>query len=72
MTGDTMRSTHKHDSGRDLKGLETPRVAGFRAGMSSSGIIGHRLGSMFSVPAETPREMDTLLSALDRKVSTAG
>ena len=52
---------------REFDRMETPRTVGFRAGMSSSGVIGHRLGNLYEVPGETPDRMDELLRALARR-----
>ncbi len=47
--------------------LETPYLTGFRAGMSTSSMIARRLGRLYDLPADTPREICDLLQALDRK-----
>ena len=52
--------------------LETPVVAGYRMGMSSSGMIGHRLGRMYGLSSELPREIGEMLQALANKMSRAG
>ncbi len=44
--------------------LETPSMSGFRRGMSSSGMIGRRLGSMYEVDSDLPHEMHSALRAL--------
>lgn len=48
--------------------LETPSMVGFRTGMSSCSVIGRKLGSMYSVPADCPERMSTLIKAIDRTV----
>lgn len=47
--------------------LETPRVAGYRSGMSATGLIGRRLARVYDVATEVPRDMGVLLSTLDGK-----
>ena len=48
--------------------METPLMTGFRPGMSSSSVIGRKLGSLYSVPAEPTREIETVLETLDDKL----
>lgn len=48
--------------------LETPSMAGYRRGMSSSGVIGRRLGSMYGIEPDLPREIDLALRQLDSRV----
>ena len=48
--------------------LETPPMAGFRPGMSSSSVIGRKLGSLYNVPADPKREIETVLETLDGKL----
>ena len=52
--------------------LETPVVAGYRTGMSSSGIIGHRLGRMYQLSSDVPREIGEMLQVLANKMPRAG
>ncbi len=47
--------------------LETPRVAGFRSGMSETGLIGHRLARVYDVTSDVPRDIGLLLRSLDCK-----
>ena len=49
--------------------LETPVVAGYRTGMSSSGMIGHRLGRLYELSNDMPREIGDMLQALANKTS---
>ena len=51
--------------------LETPVTAGYRAGMSSSSLIGRRLGRMYEQSSEIPREIGDMLQVLARKVFRA-
>ena len=48
--------------------LETPRVSGYRSGMSATGLIGQRLANVYDVATELPRDIGTLLHSLDGKV----
>ncbi len=48
--------------------LETPRVAGYRRGMSDTGLIGRGLVRVYDVAADMPRDMGALLRTLDGKV----
>jgi hypothetical protein len=48
--------------------LETPSMLGYRAGMSSSCVIGHKLGAVFSVEQNLPREIDCAVRALHTKL----
>ena len=48
--------------------LETPPMTGFRPGMSSSSVIGRKLGSLYNVPAEPKREIETVLETLDDRL----
>ncbi len=48
--------------------LETPRVVGYRDGMSGTGLIARRLARVYDVAAEMPRDMGALLHTLDVKV----
>ena len=49
--------------------LESPAMTGFRSGMKASCVIGRKLGAMYDVPLDMPRELEALLSALDRKLA---
>ena len=49
--------------------LESPAMTGFRNGMKASCVIGRKLGTMYDVPSDMPRELESLLSALDRKLA---
>ena len=51
--------------------LDTPASAGYRAGMSSSGMIGRWLGRLYGLPDGTPREIGNALQVLDRKAYRA-
>ncbi len=51
--------------------LETPVMAGYRAGMSSSSMIGRRLGRMYEQSSDVPREIGDLLQLLARKMFRA-
>ena len=46
--------------------LETPRAVGYRSGMTSSGVIGRKLGHLYAVPADMPDRIDELLQVLER------
>lgn len=48
--------------------LETPAMAGYRRGLSSSGVIGRKLGGMYHVPADAVSAIESLLRALERKL----
>lgn len=48
--------------------LETPRISGYRNGMSDTGLIGRRLARVYNVAAEMPHDMGALLHSLDVKV----
>ena len=48
--------------------LETPVAVGYRPGMSSCSVIGRKLGSLYDVPAERKREIETALETLDSKL----
>lgn len=52
---------------QDRPRLET--VADFRKGMTSSCMIGRKLGSMLGLSEETPAEIQTVLVKLDRKLT---
>ena len=52
--------------------LETPMMTGYRAGMSSSSMIGRKLGRLYDPPADMPSEIDEVLRVLDRKLCSAG
>ena len=52
--------------------LETPHMAGYRFGMTSSSAIGHRLHRVYGLPADMPREIGTLLQILDKKTGQTG
>lgn len=52
--------------------LETPSMSGYRPGMSSSCVIGRKLGMMYDVPADMMNDIEGLLRALDRKLARAG
>ena len=52
--------------------LETPVMAGYRAGMSSSSMIGRRLGRMYEQSSEMPREIGDALQMLARKMFRVG
>ncbi len=52
----------------DRDRLETPLMAGYRAGMSSSSVIGRKLSSIFGVEASMPREMDCCIRELQTKL----
>lgn len=54
----------RFDPGR----LETPWMSGYRSGMTTSRLIGGRLGRLYNPPAEIPSEMDSLIRAIDAKV----
>lgn len=45
-------------------------MAGFRTGMSSPGVIGRKLDKIYRVPNEIPREIGTLLHAIDEKIGS--
>jgi hypothetical protein len=47
-------------------------MAGFRAGMSSSSVIGRKLGTVYGVEPHVPDEMDVCLRQLRSKLSRAG
>ena len=47
--------------------LETPRVTGYRAGMSSTSLIGRRLARVYEVGADVPRDISALLRDLNGK-----
>ena len=49
--------------------LETPVTVGYRPGMSSCTVIGRKLGSLYGVPADPKREIETALETLDTKLS---
>lgn len=48
--------------------LETPTMTGYRAGMSSQGVIGRKLGAVYGVQPELPEEMDAALQDLDDRL----
>ena len=48
--------------------LETPRVVGYRSGMSATGLIGRRLANVYDVATEVPRDMGALLRTIGDKV----
>jgi hypothetical protein len=52
--------------------LETPAAAGFRSGMSSSGVIGRKLGSLYQVKSEIPQDIHSALRDLRSKLSHEG
>ena len=52
--------------------LETPVTAGYRTGMSSSSMIGRRLGRMYEPAGEVPREIGDALQVLARKMYRPG
>ena len=55
----------------DENRLETPFMVGYRTGMSSTGVIARKLGSMYDVPSDILHEMESLLRALDRNIGRA-
>ena len=52
--------------------LESPKMAGYRVGMSSSTVIGRKLGAVYDVPADRKTEIESALQTLDRRMTTAG
>ena len=52
----------------DMNRLETPVMAGFRAGMSSCSIIGRKLGAMYNVPSDRHDRIEALLRTIDRTI----
>ena len=66
LTKDYALNGKPHAAGRDTRDL-----AGFRTGTASSYVIGRKLERLYGAPPELPRELDTLLQALDRKLSQA-
>ncbi len=52
--------------------LETPAMSGFRAGMSSSSMIGRKLGRLYNPPADMPSDIGQLIQVIDRKFDRAG
>ena len=65
MVGFRERNNARHSSETRL---ETPRVAGYRRGMSETGLIGRRLASVYDVADDLPHDMGALLRTLDGKV----
>lgn len=57
------------DQRRDVGRLETPSSVGYRAGMSSCGVIGRKLSSLYSIPDDTPEQIDDLIEQIDRSVA---
>ncbi len=41
---------------------------GYRPGMSSCTVIGRKLGSLYELPVESKREIETVLETLDNKL----
>lgn len=48
--------------------LETPNSVGYRPGMTSYSMIGRKLGSLYELPADRKREIETALETLDDKL----
>lgn len=70
-----MPTFDKHSRGTStmqVNRLETASTAGYRVGMSSSGVIGRKLGAVYSVDSHVPCEMNTLLSQLQSKLVRQG
>jgi len=53
----------------ELQRLDTPRSTGYRPGMSSSCMIGQKLGRVYSVEGEVPPAIGEMLQTLHHKVS---
>lgn len=64
----TDRKIDTMDANGHVDRLETPLMAGFRAGMSSCGVIGRKLGKMYNVPSDRPDRIETLIRAIDRAI----
>ena len=43
-------------------------MTGYRPGMSSPKMIGRKLGSLYSVPSDRKREIETALQKIDGKL----
>ena len=57
------------DKAEDFR-LETPSMTGFRAGMSSSKVIGRKLDRLYNPPADMPSDFGQLLQLIDRKLNS--
>jgi hypothetical protein len=68
-TMSTFRASDQTQLGPSEGRLETPATAGFQRGMSSSGVIGRKLGSIYEVESQLPQEMDYALRDLRNKLS---
>ena len=49
--------------------LESPKMAGYRSGMSSFSVIGRKLGLVYDVPADSKTEIESALQTLDRRMT---
>ena len=63
------RSNERRNLRHPRERLETPGAVGYRPGMSSSTVIGRKLGSLYELPVERKREIETALETLDTKLS---
>jgi hypothetical protein len=68
-TMSSFRTSNQSQSDPSDSRLETPAMAGFQRGMSSSGVIGRKLGSIYEVESQLPQEMDYALRDLRNKLS---
>lgn len=65
-----MMSTNETATGGEQRvaRLETPEMAGYRAGMASSHVIGRKLDRLYGLPSDMPRKMGEALRAIDRRM----
>lgn len=55
----------------DSRRLETPTMAGYRSGLSATGVIGRKLGSVYTVEGDLPDDMRDALQELSAKLAGA-
>ncbi len=64
-----MRGFDERQTGAELDEgearLETPDTVGFRAGMTSAGVIGRKLGKIYTPPVDAPKAIGELASIID-------
>ena len=51
--------------------LETPQTVGFRPGMTSTGVIGRKLGTIYTPQPDAPKAIGDLADVIDRELERA-
>lgn len=66
-----MRPFHHNDKPglQDPRRLETPTMAGYRNGLSTTGVIGRKLSAVYEVEGDLPDDMRDALQELSAKLA---